>query len=82
MTHTLQIPNTATVVVNNNTEIGHVWTIQFAGGERATVTATDNPNGTTTYHLLEVFAFWTTHLPEIEDMLAKYAEEGNWEQEK
>jgi hypothetical protein len=78
----IQIPNTATFVANNNTETGHVWTIQFEGGERATVTATNNPNGTITYHILDIMAFWTTDLNEINGMLAKYAVEGNWEQEK
>lgn len=78
----LQIPKSANFVANNNTDTGHVWTVQFAGGERATVTATNNDNGSTTYRLLEVFSFWSTNRAEIEDMLANYAEVGNWEQEK
>jgi len=78
----IQIPNSCTFVANNNTETGHVWTIQFDGGERVTVTATNNPNGTITYHILEVFKYWSTDITEIEGMLAQYAEVGNWEQEK
>ena len=78
----LEIPNSATFVANNNTQTGHVWVIAFAGGERATVTATHNENGSTTYHVLEVFSFWSTQKDEIEGMLANYAEVGNWEQEK
>lgn len=78
----LQIPNTCTFVNSNNTADGHIWGIQFEGGERATVTATNNPNGTVTYRILEIFGFFTTNLPEIEGMLVKYAEVGNWEQEK
>jgi hypothetical protein len=78
----IQIPNSCTFVANNNTDTGHVWTIQFAGGERATVTATNNPNGTVTYRILEIFDFFAPEIQEIEGMLAKYAAEGNWEQEK
>jgi len=78
----LQIPNSCTFVANNNTETGHVWVIAFAGGERATVTATNNPNGTVTFHILEIFAFFSTNKAEIEGMLQDFADNGNWEQEK
>lgn len=78
----LQIPNSATFVANNNTETGHVWTVQFEGGVRATVTATNNPNGTVTFRVLEVFHFFTSNQAEVEAMLANFAEVGNWEQEK
>ena len=81
--HPLKIPVTAIFVANNNTPTGHVWTIQFAGGERATITSTDNPNGfTTTYRIDEIFDFWTHERAEIEAMLVQYAKVGNWEQEK
>ena len=78
----LIIPKSCTFVANNNTAEGHVWTIQFDGGERATVTAVLNSNGVTTYRILEIFGFWSTVRSEIETMLAKFAEVGNWEQEK
>ena len=78
----LNIPNSATFVANNNTENGHVFVIQFAGGERATVRARNNENGTTTFYIEEIFSFWTTQQAEIEGMLAQFAEVGNWEQEK
>ena len=78
----LQIPNTCNFVANNNTDTGHVWTVQFEGNERATVTATNNPNGSTTYHILEVMHWWTTQQDEVESMLADYAANGNWVQEK
>lgn len=80
-THPLQIPATATFVADNNTPTGHVWTIQFEGGERATVTAIHS-EFTTTYRIQEIFAFWTHERAEIEQMLAAYAVKGNWEQEK
>ena len=79
---TLSIPANVTVVANNNTETGHVWTVQFEGGERATVTATNNPNGTVTFRVVEIFAFFTTDQAEIEQMIVDFAEKGNWEQEK
>lgn len=79
--HPLRIPTSATLVSDNNTPTGHVWTIQFAGGERATVTAIHN-EFTTTYRIQELFAFWTPDRGEIEQMLAAYAVKGNWEQEK
>jgi len=77
-----EIPNTCTFVANNNTDTGHVWTVRFFGGERCTVTATTNPNKTVTYRILEIFDFFSTTKEEIEGMVANFAAEGNWEQEK
>jgi len=80
--HQLEVPASVTFVANNNTRTGHIWTVQFEGGERATVTATHNPNGSTTYRILEIIQFFTLDKSEIEEMIAQYAEVGNWEQEK
>ena len=77
-----QIPNSCTFVANNNTEIGHVWTVQFKGGERATVTATNNPNGTVTFRIVEVFQWFSSNQAEVEGMLQDFADNGNWVQEK
>ena len=76
------IPSTCNFVASNNTETGHVWTVQFAGGERATVTATNNPNKTVTYRILELMFWFCSDRAETEAMIAQYAEVGNWEQEK
>lgn len=41
----------------------------------------ENPNGSTTFRIPQVFDFWTTDKAEIELMIAHFALHGNWEQE-
>lgn len=78
----LQIPNSCTFVANNNFFGGHVWTIQIEGGDRVTVIANNNLNGTITYQIEGLFHWFTTDVVELEALIAQYAEVGNWEQEK
>ena len=80
----LQLPETVKVIAHSEKldKTGHVWTVEFSSGHRTVFTSTHNPNETTTFHLLEVFGFWTTQQAELEAMLANYEVVGNWEQEK
>ena len=79
--HTLQIPDSCYLANSNVTATGHAWGIEFESGDRATVTATDNPNGSVTYRIQEII-HWFGHQIDAEEMIAKYADQGNWEQEK
>ena len=47
-----------------------------------TVSETKNPNGTTTYRISALVNWFTTNRDEVEQVMAQYAEVGNWVQEK
>ncbi len=80
---TLQIPNSCTFVANNNTTTGHVWTVQFEGGERVTVVATNNPtNGTTAFTIDKLINWWGINYNEVEEMLLRFATQGTWDTRK
>ena len=79
----LKIHNSCTFASNNNTETGHVWTVQFAGGERVTVTAINHPiNKTTTFTIDKLINWWGINYSEVEEMLHRYATQGNWDTRK
>lgn len=78
----LKIPNSCTFVANNNTETGHVWTVQFEGGHRTVVEAVYNVNNTTTYYIEDIIMWWTLNQADVEEMLARFAAQGNWDTRK